>query len=138
MQKKFHRSYDSLEDIYDFSERFFSDRDVDASVRFPLHFVMEELFTNMVKYNPENANDILLDVETSGATVTVRLTDYDVDAFDVTRTPDVDTAAPLEQRTPGGLGLHLIHKLVDSLSYDYHDRQSTITFTKDAQAAGNV
>ncbi len=130
MQKKFHRSYDSLEYIFKFAERIFADQNVESSVRFPVHFVMEELFTNMVKYNPENSNDILLDVDTEGSDVEVSLTDYDVDKFDVSVVPDIDVKAPLEERTPGGLGLHLIHKMVDSLKYNYTDRQSTVTFTK--------
>jgi len=130
MQKKLNRSYDSLEEMYEFTERFLLDEAVEPAVRFPVHFVMEELFTNMVKYHPENANDILLAVNAAKGGVTVSLTDYDVDAFDVTLARQVDIDAPIEDRTPGGLGLHLIHKMVDSLDYDYADRKSTVTFTK--------
>ena len=130
MQKKLNRSYESLEEMYELTERFLLDEAVEPAVRFPVHFVMEELFTNMVKYQPENANDILLAVNAAKGGVTVSLTDYDVDAFDVTLDRQVDIAAPIEDRTPGGLGLHLIHKMVDSLRYDYADRQSTVTFTK--------
>jgi len=130
MQKKLNRSYDSLEEMYETTERFFLRENVEPSIRFPVHFVMEELFTNMVKYQPDNSNEILLAVETAGDGVSVSLTDYDVDAFDVTIDRDVDTDAPLAERTPGGLGLHLIHKMVDTLEYDYADRSSTITFTK--------
>ena len=131
MQKKLNRSYDSLEEMYDFTERFLLDEAVAPSVRYPVHFVMEELFTNMVKYQPENSNDILLIVNATDGEVTVSLTDYDVDSFDVTLDRHVDIDAPIEDRTPGGLGLHLIHKMVDSLNYDYADRQSTVTFTKE-------
>ena len=130
MQKKLNRSYDSLEEMYELTERFFLNENVKPSIRFPVHFVMEELFTNMVKYHPENSNDILLAVKATGDGVSVSLTDYDVDAFDVTIDRNVNTDAPLEERTPGGLGLHLIHKMVDSLDYDYADRNSTVTFTK--------
>ena len=91
---------------------------------------MEELFTNMVKYNPGNSNDILLDVATKDEGVVVRLTDFDVDDFDVTTKRSVDVDATLQEREPGGLGLHLIHHMVDTLEYDYADRQSTVTFSK--------
>ena len=76
MQKKLNRSYDSLEEMYELTERFFLNENVEPSIRFPVHFVMEELFTNMVKYHPENSNDILLAVKTTGDGVSVSLTDY--------------------------------------------------------------
>jgi anti-anti-sigma factor len=62
--------------------------------------------------------------------VEVTLTDRDVDFFDVTRTAEVDTSLPLDQRTPGGLGLHLIKKMVDFIEYQYLEdsRTSRITF----------
>jgi anti-sigma regulatory factor (Ser/Thr protein kinase) len=41
----------------------------------------------------------------------------------------VDTDAPLSERTPGGLGLYLVLKMADSIHYEYHNRQSKITFT---------
>lgn len=130
MHKKFARSYDSLEDIFKFTELFFESAHIAAPARFPVHFVMEELFTNMVKYNPGNSNDILLDVDYGDNQVTVKLTDYDVDEFDVTQERNVDTALPLEQRQIGGLGIHLIQKMVDTLQYRYLDRQSEVTFSK--------
>ncbi len=135
MQKKFTRSYDSLEEIFEFTERFFDTETINESVRFPVHFVMEELFTNMVKYNPGNSNDILLGIDKTDSSVTIRITDYDVDPFDVTEERDVDIESPLTERKVGGLGLHLIKKMVDSLDYHYTDRQSTITFSKGIEQA---
>ena len=130
MQKKIPRSYASLEDICKFTEVFFDAENIGEAVRFPVHFVLEELFTNMVKYNPGNSNDIMLDVNRVQQNVTVSLTDFDVDSFDVTLERNVDVESPLKQRKVGGLGLHLIQKMVDSLEYNYSDRESNITFTK--------
>ena len=58
-----------------------------------------------------------------------------MDAFDVTKAPDVDIELPIEQRRPGGLGLHLIRRLLDSIEYEYikENRQSRITFWKTAK-----
>lgn len=130
MHRKFARSYDSLKEIFDFSEAFFAAENIHESVRYPAHFAMEELFTNMVKYNPGNDQDILLDVDSTDGAVKVTLTDYDVDAFDVSRQREVDTQSPLADRPVGGLGLHLIRHMVDTLDYHYANRQSRITFTK--------
>ena len=45
--------------------------------------------------------------------------------------PAVDVDAPLENRTPGGLGLYLVLKMADSIHYEYRNRTSKITFIAD-------
>jgi len=130
MHKKFARSYDSLKEIYDFTEAVLDAGRIENSVRYPVHFAMEELFTNLVKYNPENNQDVLFDVEANDGMVTVTITDNDVDAFDVTAAREVDTTLPLADRKVGGLGLHLICHMVDTLNYRHANRQSRIRFTK--------
>ena len=132
MQKKFARTIDALGDIYRFAEDVFASGDVQDSVRMPVHLALEELYVNMVEYYPDNDNDILLDVSASDGRVTVAMTDFDVDPFDVTVPRNVDTDLPLEERVPGGLGLHLVQRMVDNLEYEYRDRQSTIKFTKES------
>ena len=37
--------------------------------------------------------------------------------FDPTGAPDPDLSLPLEQRQPGGLGIHLMRRLMDRLEY---------------------
>ncbi len=86
----------------------------------------------MVKYYPDNDNDILLDVSANDGKVTVTMTDFDVDPFDVSAPRNIDTDLPLDSRVPGGLGLHLVQQMVDNLEYEYHDRQSTVRFTKES------
>jgi anti-sigma regulatory factor (Ser/Thr protein kinase) len=80
-------------------------------------------------------HDISLSLGHTPEQLTVRITDFDVEPFDVTRAPIVDTGKPLEERQPGGLGLHLVRQMADTLQYEYAERRSTITFTK-ALASG--
>lgn len=135
MQKEFIRSIDSLGEIYDFTENCFEANPVSEQARYAVHFAIEELFTNMVKYNPGNMNCILLDVSADVETVTVTITDYDVDKFDVSKGRHVDTESPVAERPVGGLGLHLIRHMVDTLDYRYADRESRISFTKGSAGA---
>ena len=130
MQKSFDRSIDSIADVYEFTENVLVSGNIGDELRFPVHLAMEELFVNMVNYYPDNDNAIQLDVDAENGVVTVTMTDFDVDPFDVTQSRNVDIEAPLEERTPGGLGLHLIQRMVDNLKYDWEDRRSTIRFTK--------
>ena len=130
MQKSFDRSIDSIADVYEFTENVLVSGNIGDELRFPVHLAMEELFVNMVNYYPDNDNAIQLDVDAENGMVTVTMTDFDVDPFDVTQSRDVDIDAPLDERTPGGLGLHLIQSMVDNLQYDWEDRRSTIRFSK--------
>ncbi len=130
MQKSFDRSIDSIADVYEFTENVLVSGNIGDELRFPVHLAMEELFVNMVNYYPDNDNAIQLDVDAENGVVTVTMTDFDVDPFDVTQSRDVDIDAPLDERTPGGLGLHLIQSMVDNLQYDWEDRRSTIRFSK--------
>ena len=130
MQKSFDRNLDSIVDVYEFTESVLVSGDIGEALRFPVHLALEELFVNMVRYYPDNDNAIQLDVDASDGKVTVTMTDFNVDPFDVTQSRDVDIDAPLDERTPGGLGLHLIQTMVDNLQYDWEDRRSTIRFTK--------
>ena len=130
MQKSFDRSIDSIADVYEFTENVLVSGNIGEALRFPVHLAMEELFVNMVNYYPDNDNAIQLDVDAENGVVTVTMTDFDVDPFDVTQSRNIDIDAPLDERTPGGLGLHLIQSMVDNLQYDWEDRRSTIRFSK--------
>ena len=129
----FKRSIDSVAEIYRFSEDVMSAADIDESVRFAIHLAMEELFVNLVSYNPGAERDILIDVQTANSGVAVTIVDHDAAEFDVTKKRPVDTGASLRERKPGGLGLHLIQHMVDTLEYDYRGGRSKIRFSKEPE-----
>lgn len=130
VQRYFRRSFDSLAAITGFVDEFIAARTLDDELRGPVNFIVEELFTNMVKYNPGNTHDIALSLGHAPGELTVRLRDFDVEPFDVTQAPQVDIDRPLADRQIGGLGLHLVRKMADTLQYEYSERCSTITFTR--------
>ena len=131
--RPFRRSIESVAEIYRFSEDIMSAANTDESVRFPVHLAMEELFVNLVNYNPGAQRDILIEVEVANRGVAVTITDHDAAEFDVTKARTVDTAASLGERKPGGLGLHLVQHMVDTLEYDYRDGRSKIRFSKEPE-----
>ncbi len=130
MERHFKRSFDSLDGIFAFIDTFFEEASTDASLAYPVSFSVEELFTNMVKYNADGPAEILIRIEAVEGGVKVSLVDYDSDPFDINDAPPAPTDAPLEERPIGGLGLHLIKHMVDSLHYDYANRRSTVSFTR--------
>jgi serine/threonine-protein kinase RsbW len=131
MQQKFKRSFDELQNIVTMTEVLFQEEGLPPGLRNVVDLATEELFVNMVTYNTESNEDILIQMSPHEHGVEVRLTDYDVERFDPTVVGPIDVDAPLDERTPGGLGLYLVLKMVDSIHYEYRNRQSTITFIVD-------
>lgn len=129
-RRSFARSLDSLESLYEFTENVLVAAAVADTAKPPVHLAMEELFVNMVKYNPVSAGDIRIEIDATGDIVRVTLTEFGVDPFDVTQPRNVDAGVPIEQRRPGGLGLHLVQNMVDTLEYEYDDGRSKVRFTK--------
>jgi sigma-B regulation protein RsbU (phosphoserine phosphatase) len=129
VQQYFPRSFDSLDAVFRFVGDFLAARSLDRELHGPVCFIVEEIFTNFVKYNT-GKHDIALSLGHTPERLTVRLTDFDVESFDPTHAPTVDVDKPLGERQPGGLGLHIVRQMADTLQYEYSDRRSTITFTK--------
>ena len=140
VHRAFERSFDSLQGIFDFTSEVFARERIDRKLLAAVDFTVEELFTNMVKYNTTSDAAVRVDIVTIDRGVEVTLTDYDVEPFDVTQAPDADTSLPIEKRKPGGLGLHLIRRLVNSVAYEYsrEERRSRITFRKTTADAPNA
>jgi serine/threonine-protein kinase RsbW len=130
MQGQFKRGYESLESIFAFSEAFFAAERIDREQLHNVNLVIEELFTNMVKFNPQGHEEISLQMQHADDAVLVRLCDRGVTPFDVTTPRAVDPDAPIEKRESGGLGLYLVQQMVDSLDYAHRDGVTTVTFTR--------
>jgi len=116
--------------VFAFVQAMLDAHGVVAGDAYAITMTIEELFTNMVKYNAAGSGRLGLEIECTAESVTCCLIDPDSDRFDPTAAPDADVAMPVEQRRPGGLGIHLIRRLVDSIEYAYAGRCSRITFRK--------
>jgi anti-sigma regulatory factor (Ser/Thr protein kinase) len=140
MEKKFRKDISSLEAIDAFVKSYAEGHSLDPETVFAVNFVIEEIFTNMVKYQPSGSNDISISCELSGELpgerpadariLRIRMVDYGVEYFDPTAAPAVDTTKPLSERRPGGLGVHLVKQYVDDFKYEYVGNDSVITLVK--------
>jgi len=130
MQRAFKREFDSLEDVFAFIQEFFARESIELKYLYSMILAAEELFTNMVKYNPGNSNEIVVAVCRVDDELRLSLTDFDVDAFDLTKVSAAPPSGPLKNRKRGGWGLCLVRQMTDAITYDYENRQSRITVTK--------
>ncbi len=128
-KRTFARSIGSLEDIFSFLSEFFQRENLGEGPVFAFNFVVEELFTNMVKYNI-GSGGISIEIRRRGAQLLLDLVDEHVDPFDIANAPEKDTSLPVEEREPGGLGLQLVKSMVDKIAYEYRNRTMTISVAK--------
>ena len=117
---KFRRDMADLDRVFEFVGRFVSDRSIDLAV--------EEIFTNFVRHNAEGAGNIEIRLRRADNDVTIVLIDRDTPKFDMMPEPDV--TQPLEERTPGGLGLFLTRKMMDRVDYKHENRVGIVTLHK--------
>lgn len=130
--RAFPRTIEALDALVAFTAETFAREGVDEGLRGPVDLALEEIFTNMVKYGSGGDPTIRVDLTRIVGGIEATVSDRGSPRFDLTQAPDADTTLPLEQRTPGGLGLHLIRRLVEGLAYEYEEetRHARIRFRK--------
>jgi serine/threonine-protein kinase RsbW len=128
----FPREIDALPEVFAFVGSFFAaGGEGERGIRHTVEFVLEEIFTNCVKYNAAGRSGIDISLQQTPEELTVRLVDSDSQPFDIrSDAPEVDPEAPIEARTPGRLGVYLVKKLMDRVEYDHTNGVSTITMFK--------
>jgi len=130
MTVKFQRTLASLEKISQFILEFTRKNKLNDKIVNTITLVVEELFTNAVKYNPENTNDISVNLSMDSDKLIVSIVDYDVEPFDIRQIEAYDFRKKLNERRVGGLGIPLVKKIMDRIDYEYKNRQSKITLEK--------
>jgi anti-sigma regulatory factor (Ser/Thr protein kinase) len=116
--------------VFALTERFFVGQRIEGDIRRSVDFAIEEVFTNWVKYRPGAKEPIEVSLSVEDEAVRIELIDRDGEPFDLTQVPDADVNAPLEERKPGGLGMHLVRRLMDRFEFEHHDGTSTVIMTK--------
>ncbi len=105
---------------------------IDYATTFNLNLALEEAVTNVLLYAyPEQQHGTAtIDATiTSDRLLTFVITDQGK-AFDPTQRPDPDITLSAEQRQIGGLGIHLVRQIMDSVSYQRQGQNNILTMTK--------
>lgn len=133
MERAFAKNVDSLPVVFEFVREAATGEHVDDDLTRSLQLAVEEIFVNMVKYHPESANDISIEIMRKAGRLVIRVRDHDVNSYDPTGRPPVDVTKPITDRKPGGLGVHFVRAVMDDVIYEYTDRTSTITLIKNLE-----
>lgn len=90
----------------------------------------DELAGNICRYAyPEEEGTLTVSAWTEGDVFSVKFTDSGV-PFDPLTQPAPDTALSAEERSAGGLGIHIVKKTMDSADYARVDGRNELTVRK--------
>ena len=135
MEKRFPLNIEALENIYQFIARFVDSAHLDENMHFQIDLVVEELFTNMIKYDAKRQGRVHLSLEKNGDNLVITLTDFNVRRFNPNETELYDITSDLEARPVGKLGIHLVKQIVDQIDYSYKNHNSIIKLIKNIGSA---
>ena len=110
-------SQDNLPDVREFVEQAAMSLGGTEDAISELVVSTNEAITNILNhgYNHQ-AGDIEITVGCQNRNLIIQLRD-NAKPFDPTTVPKPDITLPLEERTPGGLGVHMMREFTDELSY---------------------
>lgn len=103
-------------------EYFIFESNLDALTGHRLHVILEELFTNVVKYGTgegtwgEGAQGVVVKLARKDDAVKIEFAD-DGEPFNPLTLPEPDLEDDLEERPIGGLGIHLVKRMAERISY---------------------
>lgn len=96
-----------------------------------INLAVEEAVVNVMNYAyPEGKQgDVEIEAQTDGDVIRFVITDSGT-PFDPTRCEDVDVTLSAEDRPIGGLGIHLVRTMMDSVHYDRVGDKNILTLCK--------
>lgn len=127
---RFERRLDALAAVFAWLDRWFDEAAMADGDRFALRLAAEELFANAVRHNPEGDGAVEMEGRVEDGRAILVLVDPDTESFDPRTLPEPRVHAPIEERRPGGLGIHLIRRLTDRIDYDHEGRRATTTIVR--------
>jgi serine/threonine-protein kinase RsbW len=117
-------------------EAFAEQAELPPDVAMHIDIVLDELLVNTISYGyPDGrAGTIRLSMRVDDDVV-IEIED-DGDAFDPLSAPPPDLEAALEDRQVGGLGVHFVRTMMDSVAYQRIGGHNRLTLTKQLSRSG--
>ncbi|MHC5006831.1 MAG: SpoIIE family protein phosphatase [Planctomycetota bacterium] len=115
---------------------FADDFGVPADMRRRINMVFDELLNNVISYafEDENEHEIEVRVSLERQRLVIEILD-DGRPFNPFAQATPDTTLPLEARRVGGLGIHLVQKVMDEVSYERRIDKNLVKLVKSIETS---
>ena len=118
---------EGISQVCEFLEQMLENQGAPMKVITQASIAADEILSNIARYSGAAAVQVDCTV-TEGRTV-IRFMD-DGNPYDPTTQPEPDTTLSAEEREIGGLGIFMVKKIMDRVSYEYADGQNILTVEK--------
>ena len=114
-----------------FLQGFWEEAELPMALGFTFELALEEVFLNVALHGADSSRvpSVELAVTASDTEVVLVVAD-DARPFDPLTRATPDIGAALEDRTIGGLGVHLVRQMMDTVSYTYEAGHNRLRMTK--------
>lgn len=122
---------DNLEEVTNFVDCFLEENDCSLKAQTQIDVVIDEIFHNIVSYAyQQDGGDVTIQIEnTESCRIVLTFKDMGV-PFDPLKSEDPDITLDAQQREIGGLGIYMVKKMMDNVSYEYCDGQNILVLEK--------
>jgi anti-sigma regulatory factor (Ser/Thr protein kinase) len=111
-------------------EFFFKENNI-SSILMPTTLILEELFTNTITHGVADGREVFIQVNLNIKKYELIMTYKDNGIpFNVLELPDPDLTSSIENREVGGLGVHYVKTLSDSVEYEYTEKNNVLQIKK--------
>ena len=119
-------SKESLSEASDFLDRCVEEFEIPLRTGYSLKVVTDEIFSNIVYYSGAKNAEILFRVNADRITLVFQ---DDGMPYNPMEAEEPDITAGAEERSIGGLGLFMVKKMAEQVSYEYADQKNQLTVT---------
>ena len=124
---------ENLEKVLAFVDGILEAEDCNMKVMMQLAVAVEEIFINIASYaygGQDGKAEIAVTVTDDPRSVAIEFRDNGI-KFDPLAKPDPDVTLSAEDRQIGGLGIYMVKKSMDDVTYEYVNGQNVLTIRKD-------
>ena len=129
---------DHIAAVTEFVNAQLEEYDCPMKAQMQIDLAIDELFSNIAyyAYAPETGPaTVRVEVREGPLAVVITFIDHGK-PFDPLAGEDPDVSLPLEERKEGGLGIFLVKKTMDDVSYEYRDGQNILRVRKNIGTEG--